>query len=80
MIRTILLALLFSACDTNDVPPDLVRPIDDYCYEGLCASDQKCWKGECYDRCTTNDDCNEGCCAKGENSTTYYCAPAEVCE
>lgn len=62
-----------------EVPSDTIRPIDDYCYEGLCGADQKCWRGECYDRCSRDSDCDV-CCAKGEDTTVYYCAPAEVCE
>jgi hypothetical protein len=76
-VAVLLVAAL--ACDVIDVPSDLVRPVDDYCYDGLCGSNQKCWQGECYDRCASNDDCADDCCAKGEGTDKLYCAPSEVC-
>ena len=76
----LLVILLSQACGValND---GLATPPDEYCFPGLCNTDQICMAGECFDPCESDANCGSGCCANASDGKAY-CAPSstEVCQ
>jgi hypothetical protein len=80
MIRHLLAILLAlagtGACDI-EVPSGTIRPVDEYCFVGLCADDELCDRGVCYAPCERDAECSTGCCLPNYGKT--YCAPTDAC-
>lgn len=79
MIQLLALCLLLTSCGVA-LEDGLATPIDEYCFPGLCNTNQICMRGQCFDPCKTDDQCPDRCCAYASDDKSY-CAPNdnEVC-